>query len=144
VNRNVIGDTGIHAVTNEIERLKHRLDERSNEFEILRHTQLKDADENNTLRARLQHLKDANESEKKQLETQMSHIIHSQAGQLASQRQRSQSLQQSLQDELAVSQERIAKQEREILELKKLVAFSIVFLSNLFSFFDLIERWRMV
>lgn len=119
VNRNVIGDTGIHAVTKEIERLKHRLDERSDEFEHLRHTQLKDADENNSLRARLQHLKDTNESEKKQLETQMSHIIHSQAGQLASQRQRSQSLQQSLQEELAVSQERIAKQEREILELKK-------------------------
>jgi hypothetical protein len=51
----------------------------------------------------------------------MSSIIHSQAGQLASQRHRSQSLQQSLQDELAVSQERIAKQEREILGLKKLV-----------------------
>jgi hypothetical protein len=50
VNRNVIGDTGIHAVTNEIERLKNRLDERSNEFENLRHTQLKDADENNALR----------------------------------------------------------------------------------------------
>jgi hypothetical protein len=49
----------------------------------------------------------------------MSSIIHSQAGQLASQRHRSQSLQQSLQDELAVSQERIAKQEREILGLKK-------------------------
>jgi hypothetical protein len=52
VNRNVIGDTGIHAVTNEIERLKNRLDERSNEFENLRHTQLKDADENNALRVR--------------------------------------------------------------------------------------------
>jgi hypothetical protein len=53
VNRNVIGDTGIHAVTNEIERLKNRLDERSNEFENLRHTQLKDADENNALRVRI-------------------------------------------------------------------------------------------
>ena len=52
VNRNVIGDTGIHAVTTEIERLRSRLDERSNEFEHLRHTQLKDADENNALRVR--------------------------------------------------------------------------------------------
>ena len=52
VNRNVIGDTGIHAVTTEIERLRSRLDERSNEFEHLRHTHLKDADENNALRVR--------------------------------------------------------------------------------------------
>ena len=50
INHNVIGDTGIHDVTKEIERLKNRLDERSNEFEHLRHTQLKDANENNALR----------------------------------------------------------------------------------------------
>ena len=36
VNRNVIGDTGIHAVTTEIERLKSRLEERSSEFDRLR------------------------------------------------------------------------------------------------------------
>ena len=46
----MIGDTGIHDVTKEIERLKNRLDDRSNEFENLRHTQLKDANENNALR----------------------------------------------------------------------------------------------
>ena len=36
INRNVIGDTGIHAVTGEIERLKKRLDERTMEFDRLR------------------------------------------------------------------------------------------------------------
>ena len=53
MNRNVIGDTGIHAVTKEIERLKSRLDERSLEFEHLRHTQLKDANENTALKVRI-------------------------------------------------------------------------------------------
>ena len=52
---------------------------------------------------------------------QMSHLIHSQAGQLATQRLKSQTLQHSLQEELAVSQERIVKQEKEIQWLKKYV-----------------------
>jgi hypothetical protein len=51
----------------------------------------------------------------------MSHLIHSQAGQLATQRLKSQTLQQSLQEELAVSQDRIMKQEKEIQWLKKYV-----------------------
>lgn len=119
INRNVIGDTGIHAVTTEIERLRSRLDERSTEFEHLKHTQMRDSNENNALKSRFQLLKDANEREKKQLENQMSHLIHSQAGQLATQRLKSQTLQQGLQEELAASQERIAKQEKEIQWLKR-------------------------
>jgi hypothetical protein len=71
VNRNIIGDTGIHAVTKEIERLRARLDERSSEFEMLRHTQLKDASENEALKERLRQLKEANEREKKELELQV-------------------------------------------------------------------------
>ena len=54
-----------------------------------------------------------------QLEQQMSLVVHSQAGQLASQRQKISSLQQALQDELAVSQNIIAEQEKEIKWLKK-------------------------
>ena len=119
INRNVIGDTGIHAVTTEIERLRSRLDERSTEFEHLKHTQMRDSNENNALKSRFQLLKDANEREKKQLENQMSHLIHSQAGQLATQRLKSQTLQQGLQEELAASQERIAKQVKEIQWLKR-------------------------
>ena len=53
INRNIIGDTGIHAVTTEIERLRSRLDERSNEFEHLRDTQLRDSNENNALKVRM-------------------------------------------------------------------------------------------
>ena len=49
----------------------------------------------------------------------MSHVIHSQAGQLASQRQKISTLQQELQEELAVSQSRIAEQDKEIRWLKK-------------------------
>ena len=52
---------------------------------------------------------------------QMSHLIHSQAGQLASQRLKSQTLQQSLHEELAVTKERVAVQEKEIHWLKKFV-----------------------
>ena len=51
----------------------------------------------------------------------MSNLIHSQAGQLATQRLKSQTLQQGLQEELAASQERILKQEKEIQWLKKCV-----------------------
>ena len=50
------------------------------------------------------------EVERTQLEQQMSHVLHSQAGQLASPRQNISSLQKALQDELAVSQNRIAEQ----------------------------------
>lgn len=118
VNRNVLGDTGIHAVTTEIERLRGRLDERTFEFERLRALQMQDATENLELKKRLQELNMANESEKKQLEQQMSHVLHSQAGQLAAQRQKIASLQRALQDELAISQNRIAEQEKEIKWLK--------------------------
>lgn len=106
VNRNVIGDTGIHAVTHEIERLKTRLQDRSVEFEHLRNTQLKDANENNALKARFQHLKDTNEEERKQLEIQMSQIIYNQAGQ------------QVLREDLEVSQGKMREQQREISMLK--------------------------
>ena len=119
VNRNAIGDTGIQAVTQEIERLRARLDERSNEFEMLRHSHMRDAHENEALKLRLQKLKETNEREKKQLEMQMSNIIHSQAGQLAKQNEKISTLQQSLQDELTVSQNRIAEQEQEIKWLKQ-------------------------
>ena len=79
VNRtSTVGDSGIQAVTREIERLKHRLEDRSNEFERLRHTQLIDATENEALKERLRQLQDANDEEKKQLEQQMSNVIHSQ------------------------------------------------------------------
>lgn len=119
INRNVIGDTGIIAVTTEIERLKSRLEERRVEFETLRNLQIQDAHEKSLLRSRLEELTKANEMEKKQLENQMSHIIHSQAGQLALQREKIVSLQTSLQDELLISQNRIVEQEREISLLKK-------------------------
>lgn len=109
VNTNVIGDTGIHAVGHEIERLKTRLQDRSVEFEHLRNTQLKDANENNALKARFQQLKETNEEEKKQLAIQMSSIIYNQAGQ------------QSLREDLEVSQGKILEQQREISNLESVL-----------------------
>eukprot|EP01038_Epipyxis_sp_PR26KG_P006383 gene6383-8793_t len=119
VNKNVIGDTGIHAVTNEIDRLKKSLDDRTTEFERLKLLQMKDAKENLALKGRLTELKDANEKEKKLLEAQISQVIHSQAGQINSQRHKISVLQSALQDELTMSQNRIAEQEKEIKWLKK-------------------------
>ncbi len=95
------------------------MDERTTEFDRLRLEQQRDASENVTLKMRLQQLNKANEDEKRQLEAQMSNVIHNQAGQLASQRQRISTLQKALQDELALSQNRIAEQEREIKWLKQ-------------------------
>jgi hypothetical protein len=95
------------------------LDERTTEFDRLKLDHQRDASENSALKKRLQELHSANEEEKRQLEAQMSNVIHSQAGQLASQRQRISALQRALQDELALSQNRIAEQEREIKWLKK-------------------------
>ena len=98
-----------------------RLDERTTEFERLRLIQMQDAHENSALKSRLQELQLANESEKKQLETQMSQVVHSQAGQLAAQKHKIVLLQQSLQEELTISNNRIVEQEKEIMWLKKYV-----------------------
>jgi predicted nucleic acid-binding Zn-ribbon protein len=81
--------------------------------------QMKEANENVTLKSRLLELNKANESEKKQLEVQMSSIITSQAGQLQQQKVKISSLQKALQDELSISLNRIAEQEKEIKWLKK-------------------------
>jgi len=89
------------------------------EFDRLRMTHEQDAQENSTLKVRLQELKMANENEKAQLEKQVSHVIHSQAGHIASQREKISSLQTALQDELTLSQNRIMEQEKEIKWLKK-------------------------
>ena len=119
VNKSVLGDTGIHAVNSELQRLKKRLEDRSNEFERLRVLHLKDTYENSSLKSRLQELQAANEAEKVELENQLSHIIHNQAGQLVNQKERISSLQKSLQEEIQVSQNRIAEQEKEIKWLKR-------------------------
>ena len=101
VNRDVIGDTGIHAVSTEIERLKSRLEARSMEFTRLKTNQLQDAQENLILKARLQDLNYTNDMEKKELEKQMSNVIHSQAGQLSEHKDRISNLQGALQSELS-------------------------------------------
>lgn len=107
INRNILGDTGIHAVTKEIDRLKTRLDERTMEFDKLRQLQKIDSEENFVMKKRLEEMKAANELEKNQLEAQMKHIIHSQAGQLVNQTKKLSQLQVALQDELVLSQNRI-------------------------------------
>ena len=99
--------------------MKKRLEDRSNEFERLRLQHLKGSHENSSLKSRLQELQAANEAEKLELENQLSHIIHNQAGQLVNQKEKISSLQKSLQDEIQVSQNRIAEQEKEIKWLKR-------------------------
>jgi hypothetical protein len=118
VNSNVIGDTGIHNITGEIDRLNLRLEERTLEYERLKLSQMRDAEENNNLKFKLNALSNTNDVERKQLEKQMSSVIHSHAGQLASHKDRITFLQRSLRDELSVSQDKIIEQEREIELLK--------------------------
>jgi chromosome segregation ATPase len=119
VNRDIIGDSGIHAVSKEIERLKNRLDARSNEFNGLKNIQLRDAKENIELKRRLQEMSHATVAEKEELERQLSHVIHSQAGELVTQKKKISHLQNALQEELSISQNKIAEQEKEIIWLKK-------------------------
>lgn len=130
INYNVIGDSAIHTVNTEIERLKKSMEERSNEFERLRVMQMQDARENNALKSRLQEMSRANEAEKKLFEQQVSQVIHSHAGYLASQKEKVATLQVALQEELIHSQNRIAEQEKEIIWLKKALDESNQFASH--------------
>eukprot|EP01040_Poterioochromonas_malhamensis_P019835 gene19835-23536_t len=130
INRNVIGDSMIHTVNTEIERLKKSLEDRSREFDRLRLVHMKDSKENMALKSRLEEMKAANESEKKMLEQQVSQLIVSQAGHLASQKEKIAQLQTALQDELTMSQNRIAEQEQEIKWLKKALDESNQFASQ--------------
>lgn len=98
---------------------RNRLDARTVEFDRLRGVQLRDATENKELKSRLQEMNEANEREKTELEAQMSRVIHSQAGELATQKKKLSYLQSALQEELAISQNKIAEQEKEINWLKK-------------------------
>lgn len=95
------------------------MEDRSKEFERLKLIQMKDAKENMALKMRLQEMKLANDGEKKLLEQQVSKLIHSQAGYIANQKDKINQLQNALQDELTISQNRIAEQEQEIKWLKK-------------------------
>jgi hypothetical protein len=120
----------IHTVNTEIERLKKSLEDRSREFDRLRLVHMKDSKENMALKARLEEMKAANEAEKKMLEHQVSQLIVSQAGHVASQKEKITQLQLALQDELTVSQNRIAEQEQEIRWLKKALDESNQFASQ--------------
>ena len=77
-------------------------------------THVRDTNENMALKISLQQMNDTNEKEKRQLEDQMCHVIHSQAGQLAVQKDKISALQGALEKELSVSYNRIAEQEKEI------------------------------
>lgn len=90
---------------------------------------MKDAKENIQLKSRLQELHEANVREKAELESQMSTVIHSQAGELAAQKQKLSALQMALQQELALSQNKIAEQEKEISWLKR--SFFPVIITNI-------------
>lgn len=94
---------------------------------MLKQLRVHDSKENAALKRRYQELEQANEAEKKQWELQMKQVIHSHEGQLVSQRQRIANLQQELQGELAISQNKIAEQEKEIKWLKKYARWNIEF-----------------
>ena len=98
---------------------RSRLEDRGAECERLLLLHMGDAEQNAALKARYQDLQIANEKEKKQLELQMRKVIHSQEGQLRSQQVRISQLQESLQGELELSQNKIAEQENDIKWLRR-------------------------
>lgn len=67
----------------------------------------------------LRQLERATEAEKQQLESRLRHVIHNQEGQLNQQKLKISKLQTALNDELSVSQNRIAELESENKWLKK-------------------------
>ena len=67
----------------------------------------------------LREMQKETEQEKQLLESQLKNVIHSQAGKLASQKQKISQLQSALQGELTVSKNKIAEQEKEITWLKR-------------------------
>jgi hypothetical protein len=91
------------------------LEERITEVENLK----RNGEENVALKARILDLEHANDREKKLLEEKLKHVIHNQEGQLNSQRIKISRLETALNDELSVSQNKIAEQENEIRWLKR-------------------------
>jgi chromosome segregation ATPase len=121
VNRATQGDSGIHQVSTEIQTLKQRLVQRTEEFDRLRDLHSNDAHENQMLRQRLEELGRANENEKKAMEIKVAHVIHNQAGQMALQQRQVTNLQVRLQDELESWQHKCAAQKVEIHNLRNMV-----------------------
>lgn len=119
VNRNVMGDTGIEKVNTEIELLRNRLDERSLEYDRLRNMHLQDMQEKRELKSRLSQLSTMNEAEREELEAKMGTIIHSQAGQISTQRQKISVLQKGLTGELALAKQEVQQKEEQIAWLKE-------------------------
>jgi hypothetical protein len=82
LNKETVGDAAISQWSDEIERLRARLEQRAREFDELLERQAHEVEENKALRYRLQQLTAANEVERVQLEQKLSQVIHNQAGKL--------------------------------------------------------------
>jgi hypothetical protein len=121
VNRDTEGDSGLHKVSAQIELLKKRLVDRTQEFDRLKDLHSSDAQENFHLRQRLEEIGRVNETEKQEMESKVANIIHNQAGQMALQRRQVSDLQSRLQDELESWQAKCAEQKVEIHNLRNMV-----------------------
>lgn len=121
VNRDTNGGSGIHQVAEEIDALRQRLLQRTEEFDRLRDLHSSDAQENQVLRQRLTEIGADNETEKKEMETKVAQIIHNQAGAMAVQRRQVMDLQTRLTEELANWQHKCAEQKVEIAGLRHMV-----------------------
>ena len=148
VNRNVMGDTGITAVNTEIEGLRRRLNERSEEFERLRALRIQDVQEKAELKSKLSQLEALNEAEKCELEAKMSTIIHSQAGEITNQRQKISILQKGLKGELATVKSELSEKEEKIkwlteaLDRSQKEADSAVEAEEVTHMRKAVEEWR--
>ena len=122
VNRDTVGGSSIHQVSEEIELLRARLVERTEEFDRLRDLHSTDTLENQKLRVRLEEIGRVNESEKAEVEMKVASIIHNQAGQMALQRRAVTALQSRLSEELNSWRQKCEEQKAQISELKDMVS----------------------
>jgi len=121
VNRDTQGGSGIHQVAEDIAALRHRLMQRTEEFDRLRDLHSSDAQENQVLRSRLTEIGRVNEIEKTEMEMKVAQVIHNQAGVLAVQRRQVTDLQARLTEELSDWQHKCAEQKAEIIGLRNIV-----------------------
>eukprot|EP00937_MAST-01D_sp_MAST-1D-sp2_P000913 g913.t1 len=96
VNMDTVGGSNITQVEREVERLRSQLVQRTQEFSALKAERQSGVEENDQLRARVEHLALINAREKMELEAYMTKVVHNQAGMLARQQREAGSLQKKL------------------------------------------------
>ncbi|KAL6064064.1 Chromosome-associated kinesin kif4a [Balamuthia mandrillaris] len=122
VNRDLVGSSDLQALNTEIENLKNRLAQRTQQYEEIRKQQSLVGRENKELKERLEALSRLNMEEKEALEHQMHAVIHSKEGEMAEQKHAFLSLQAYLDERVKKTHDlkvKLALEEGELEELRQ-------------------------